>query len=820
MNFDDKSKKDNLKQENIGYADKNKYNSFVLDKNDSKVDFSDKLIDGDDDSNEKTIVVYGEDETTIIILKVLNNSKERWDNYANSKGPTIAMGLERLRKGMENAFKRGVKIRYLTEINNTNIDYCKQLMKVADLRHLDNAKGGMAVNESEYIATAHLKEAKPVSHLIYSNVKEIVEQQQLVFESLWSRSTPGEHKIKEIEEGIEPIKTRVLENQEEIYNHFMRSIKRSNERYACWSIDGMQLVYSNFFNLYKDIIARQKKGEGTGIKWLTYIDNDKNSVQLVKTFLDAGIQIRHIKNFPSMNFSFDSNSIQITIEKMKYGNFMNRLLISNEPNILDHFTSYFQELWNNFGVDAKERIKDIEEGMEYDIEVIRHSDRALNKYMEIIKSSQSEIFFIFPTPKAFIRQLNLIKLANQASKERNVKVRILTPTNDAVEKLINLFLKEEEQEEEIGKQERPGNIYSNESIVSFSNTNTNNNNNNSDVQIRYIEKMSNTKATILITDRKESLVMELKDDTKDTFIEAVGQSIHSTSKASVLSYVAIFENLWKQSELYQEIKESNEKLKSNDRIQKEFINTAAHELRTPLQPIISLSQMLKNKTMDEEHQNKSLGIIFNNARKLKKLTEDILDVTKIEADKLNLNKEIFIVKDLVQSTIKEINEGFDYNKKIKFDLQFKNIDPNFTLIADQNRISQVISNLINNSIKFISKKEKEEGQENDHSDGIISIQIEKIDIVMMDDDKNSNIGKIIFNIKDNGHGIDSEIYPRLFTKFSSKSFQGTGLGLYICKNIVEAHGGNIWAENNKDGKGATFSFSLPLMIYKNYKKPS
>ncbi|MGN6613725.1 MAG: histidine kinase dimerization/phospho-acceptor domain-containing protein, partial [Candidatus Nitrosocosmicus sp.] len=730
----------NLKQENIGYAsDKNKYNSFVLEKNDSKVDSSNKLIeDNDDDFNEKTIVVYGEDETTIIILKVLNNSIKRWDNYANSKGPTIAMGLERLRKGMENAFKRGVKIRYLTEINNTNIDYCKQLMKVADLRHLDNAKGGMAVNESEYIATAHLKEAKPVSHLIYSNVKEIVEQQQLVFESLWSRSTPGEHKIKEIEEGIEPIKTRVLENQEEIYNHFMRSIKKSNERYACWSIDGMQLVYSNFFNLYKDIIARQKKGEGNGIKWLTYIDNNKNSIQLVKTFLDAGIQIRHIKNFPSMNFSFDSNSIQITIEKMKYGNFMNRLLISNEPNILDHFTSYFQELWNNFGVDAKERIKDIEEGMEYDIEVIRHSDRALNKYMEIIKSSQTEIFFIFPTPKAFIRQLKLIKLANQASKERTVKVRILTPTNDAVEKFIYLFLKEQKQEE-IEKQKKQVHINSNESIASFSNTN----NSNSDIQIRYIEKMSNTKDTILITDRKESLVMELKDDTKDTFIEAVGQSIHLTSKASVLSYVAIFENLWKQSELYQEIKESNEKLKNNDRMQKEFINTAAHELRTPLQPIISLSQLLKSKAMDEEHQNKSLGIIFNNARKLKKLTEDILDVTKIEADRLNLNKEIFIVKDVVQSTIKEIKEGLDYNKKIKFDLQFKNIDPGFTLIADQNRISQVISNLISNSIKFISKKERE-GQENDHSDGIISIQIEKIDPVMMNNDKNSKIGKIIF----------------------------------------------------------------------------
>src|SRR6478672_8614595 len=738
-------------------------------------------INNNKNLDEKTIVVYGE-ETTKLTLKVLNNSKHQWDNYTNYEGPIIAMGLEPLKKGMENAYLRGVKIRYISEITSNNINYCKELMEIAEVRHLDNSKGGMAVSETEYIATAHLQEAKPVQHLIYSNAKEMVEQQQLVFESLWRKSIPATQKIKEIEEGIDPIKTKLLEHQDEIYNHFMMTIERSKERYACWSVGGLQMVYNNFFNSYKNIVEKQKKGEGNGIKWLTYIDDDKNTIELVKIFLDAGIQIRHIKNLPSMNFSFDSKSIQLTIERMDKGRLMNSLLISNEPAYIKHFTSYFQELWNNYGIDALERIKDIEEGMEHYIEVIRHADRSLCIYLDIVKSATSEIFFIFPTPKAFIRQLNPIDLAIQASKERKVKVKILTPYNEFVERSIKHFLKEEQtQNPEISK----------ESIISFSD--------HANVKIRYIEKMSNTKATILLVDRKESLVMELKDDTKDNFTEAIGLSTHSNSKANVLSYVAIFENLWKQSELYQELKESNEnlkivneKLKNNDKMQKEFINTAAHELRTPLQPILSLSQMLKDKSKDNS-QKELLDIVIKNSKKLKILTEDILDVTKIEGNTLYLNKEKFRIGDLLQSIIKEFEYSIEDYKKIKFELHFENIDPNLVVIADQNRISQVISNLINNSIKFILKEDEKK-----HDTGLISTRVEKIKINDVDNDD-----KVIIHIKDNGEGINQEIFPRLFTKFASKSFQGTGLGLFIAKNIIEAHGGKIWAKNNEDGKGAT-----------------
>jgi signal transduction histidine kinase len=139
-------------------------------------------------------------------------------------------------------------------------------------------------------------------------------------------------------------------------------------------------------------------------------------------------------------------------------------------------------------------------------------------------------------------------------------------------------------------------------------------------------------------------------------------------------------------------------------------------------------------------------------------------------------------------------------------LYFKNVDPGFMVIADQNRLTQVISNMIDNSIKFILR---EDGKD-DADDGLISIGVEKTKIHDIYNNI-TNTDELIINIKDNGKGIDPDIFPRLFTKFASKSFQGTGLGLYISKNIVEAHGGRIWAKNNENGKGATFSFSFPLI---------
>jgi two-component system sensor histidine kinase VicK len=327
-----------------------------------------------------------------------------------------------------------------------------------------------------------------------------------------------------------------------------------------------------------------------------------------------------------------------------------------------------------------------------------------------------------------------------------------------------------------------------------------------EMDFRNIEQMSETKATILVVDRKVSLVMELKDDTKSTFHGAIGLSTYSNSRAGVLSYVAIFENLWRQAELYQQVKESNEQLataneqlaaaneqlKVHGKMQREFIDIAAHELRTPIQPILGLTQVISSRVKDREDAE-LLKVVSRNAERLQKLTEDILDVTRIESNLLALNKEQFNLNEVIANAINDIIANSVYfsgkkkeNTKIFYEpLKNKNI----IVQVDKARITQVIWNLLNNAVKFTSE-------------GTISVSLEE----NKDDDH-----KVIVRIKDTGIGIASEIMPRLFTKFATKSEKGTGLGLFISKSIIEAHGGNIWAENNTDGKGATFYFSLPLI---------
>jgi signal transduction histidine kinase len=305
--------------------------------------------------------------------------------------------------------------------------------------------------------------------------------------------------------------------------------------------------------------------------------------------------------------------------------------------------------------------------------------------------------------------------------------------------------------------------------------------------------MSETKATILVVDRKDSMVMELKDDSKSTFYEAIGLSTHSNSKAGVLSYVAIFENLWKQSELY-------EQLKIHDKMQKEFINIAAHELRTPVQPILGLSEIVLQNTKDVE-QAKLLEVINRNAKRLQRLTEDILDVTKIESQSLNLNKEQFNLNDVITSAIDDITTNkiisSSYPKTKNPIINLKCNSQDIFVYADKGRISQVISNLLNNAVKFTKDEE-----------GIITVMIEKKDHEKEEEQHNNQ--EIVVSIQDTGQGIDPQIFPRLYTKFVTKSETGTGLGLFICKGIIEAHYGRLWAQNNSNGKGATFSFSLPI----------
>jgi signal transduction histidine kinase len=243
---------------------------------------------------------------------------------------------------------------------------------------------------------------------------------------------------------------------------------------------------------------------------------------------------------------------------------------------------------------------------------------------------------------------------------------------------------------------------------------------------------------------------------------------------------------------------ANEQLKVHDRMQQGFINIAAHELRTPIEPLLLGSEQLKHMLPNDE----LVSIVLRNAKKLQTLSNTILDAARIEGGTFKLYKERVNIKDIILEVL-ELTTGSTYNKdddKLKILYEPKDI----FIDADKDRIVQVVSNLLNNAVKFIKEKKDDDGDQGEEEEWRITI------VTQIEVEKGEEDNKLIVSMIDNGEGIDPEVMPRLFTKFATKSFDGTGLGLYICKNIIEAHSGKIWAENNKEGKGATFSFSLPL----------
>jgi signal transduction histidine kinase len=592
------------------------------------------------------------------------------------------MGVHIIKNERLKAKKRGVNFRYVTEITKDNISYCKELSEFAEVRHLNEVKGNFEVSKNgikggkggEYIGTATLQEAEPVAQLIYSNVKEIVEQQQFVFDTLWNKAIPFQVRVKEIEEGI----------------------------------------------------------------------------------------------------------------KSEY------------------------------------------------IEIIVNPKEALEAEYRLLKSAKQEVQMIFSTINTFLlqeRQIGITQILSNLS-ENGVRVRVLTPMDNDVKELVsNLKNKQEkeryhhQQQEQLSYQKNNANN-TNNPITSNTNTNTNA---NSIIDIQDIAPSSSINAKIIIIDKQDSLAMEIKDGIKDNLDDTIGLSTLSNSKSTIASYSAIFENLSKQNQLYKQLKDAYQKVENTNAMQREFINVAAHELRTPIQSVLGYTELLLEDEVDER-KKLSLAAIVHNSERLQKLASDILDIARIESNTFQLNKKSLDLNSAISNIVKDnekrleqhkarditgllsnVNVNANNNKnnsndkamqtKLVFKSKVKEGEDIFVQ-ADEEKLAQVICNILDNAFKFTD------------SYGTITVTLEKQEAqsqLRIGEHTEQTQRHAIITIKDTGTGIDPQILPRLFSKFATKSHRGTGLGLYISKNIVESHGGRILAENNTDGKGAKFTITLPLL---------
>ena len=538
-----------------------------------------------DDSTEGIVVLDGMENTVSVIKQFYSKVNNVSNLVTDANGPQAIVEVQEYRQVLESLIKRGVKRRLITEITRENLPYCKQLSNVVELRHLEGLKGNFAVSETEYMASAILYKTEPIAQIIYSNAKAIVDQHRYLFDTLWNRAVPGERRIKEMEEGIEPEFVEVI--------------------------------------------------------------NDGNKVE--ELMLDSA---RAVKN---------------------------------------------------------------------------------------------EAQLILPQPKAmkWIEKLGILDyLIDHANK--GADIRVITPLTEE----------------------------------------------NSDLARQIMAKAPSIKilagppssSGLFIQDADRYLRVEDKDPHAAEAPDAI-IAIYSNSRNGVMSFRSSFETLWKQSQLYEELKAAKEKLEFQDRMQREFINIAAHELRTPIQPILGMADLIESSFAEGKEINirkEDIALIIRNAKRLERLSSDILEVARIEGGNLQLNKEQFNMRDLIMAAVKDVDQT-EHSNNVRLDCQLADI----FVEGDRDKILQVISNFLGNAAKFTK-------------DGVISIHSQK------------EGDSAVVTVKDTGTGIDAEIMPRLFTKFATKSDKGTGLGLYISKKIIEAHGGKIAAENNKEGRGATFRFTLPL----------
>jgi signal transduction histidine kinase len=535
------------------------------------------------------------------LIAFLRNAKESIEVCVDPASVFVIVSFPPYLQGCLDAKQRGVAIKIVTEITTENVDYCKQMMKFAEVRHIDGIKGNFGVTEIEYIASAILQKEEPATQIIYSNAREVIEQQRYIFRSFWNKAIPAKQRIKEIEEGIE----------------------------------------AEF------------------------------------------------------------------------------------------------------------------------VEVITDGIKAANLMVDFAKSVREEAQLILSQPKTMEQagKLGMLDHLIHAANSYGAEIRVITPITVENSKLARQIM-------------------------------------NQAPNIQILAGPVST-AGLFVQDGERYLKAEDKDPNAAETAEATSRVIYSNSKNGVKSFKSIFETLWKQSELYEQLRIANEKLILHDNMQKEFINIAAHELRTPIQPILGLVEILglqfSEEGEDDEKTTKEkaeitrdeLAILVRNAKRLERLSSNILDIARIESGTLHLNIQEFNLNDVLSPLVQDARNVIKNTGKEDVITQYVPSDNNIVLKADKDRLSEVVWNLLDNATKFTEK-------------GSISIASRK---------ENSHI---TVTVKDSGSGIDSDVLPKLFTKFVTKSEKGTGLGLYIAKSIIEAHGGKIWAESNKDGKGATFTFTLPL----------
>jgi two-component system, OmpR family, sensor histidine kinase VicK len=541
-------------------------------------------------------------------------------------------------------------------------------------------------------------------------------------------------------------RTEVLSGEQNVMNTILHFLSISDRIDSCGDYKAPSLIIE--VEAYKKLLLDLKTKD---IKLRYITDITKDNIQYCKELLKFAKEIRHLDGIRA-NFSVSETeymaSATLQEEEQQH---IPQVIYSNVKDLVGQQKYVFESLWNK-SIPADQRFREIEDGIEAEIfEVLNNSERVSQILLDLAKSAKRELLIHLPNVKSLERleRLGVIDYTIKASQNGAI-VRMICPLSAGNSRIVKK-------------------ITDNAPAIKILNGN-------------------NSPYGMYIVDGEQFIRAELKEPNAERFSEAIGFAVYSNSRRSLESFRSVFDLLWNERML-------NEELRRADKMQKEFINMASHELRTPTQAILSYSELLQKHP---ERKEEMIQAMSRNAARLQKLTDDILDVTRIESETLMLKIEPLNLNDLISNIVEDYRNQIEKNDDdVRLFYEPKTTDSDSIIVeADRARMIQVISNLLSNALKFTKKEEE----------GSIYVTAEE------EENHGSKRQEVVVSVKDTGKGIDPEIMPRLFTKFATKSETGTGLGLFICKSIIEVHGGRIWAENNNEGtkKGAIFSFSLPL----------
>jgi len=527
-------------------------------------------------------------------------------------------------------------------------------------------------------------------------------------------------------------KTEILFGQHDVLEKWKECAYDTKQEINIYADSGNSLETLGFKN-YLEILNYLKQ-KGVRIRYITEIS--KSNLQFCKLLMGIIPEFRHLDGIKGAFGVTDGEFVATATLQEKTP--VSHAIYSNAKQLVEVQRYVFETLWNR-SIHAERKLKEIEQGIEAEFfELINDPQRSTEIITNLVSSVKNEALVLLPHSNSMVRlyQLGILGQLIKAAK-RKTKIKIICPVDSANDELVKF-------------------LQSNSSNISVLNG-------------------TGGSVGLFIVDNSKFFISEVREEIDKEFLKTLGFALFSNSIPVIQSIRLFFDVLWKSDEL-------NEKLKDHEKLQTDFINIASHEIKTPIQSILTYSELLQS--IPEKNQD-YLDSIQRNALRLKLLSNNLLDMTRIQSKTLVIRKEKFDLTHTISSIVEDFrNQIKNLSLNTSVEILFANQDSVF-VEADKERITQIVTNLIHNALKFTES-------------GIITVLLTK--------------GKrdVTVSVKDTGLGIDQDIFPNLFTKFATKHHSGTGVGLYISKSIVEVHGGRIWGRNNSNGKGSTFSFTLPV----------